>query len=159
MLRLAESDDLRILVEAFARTLVATLTPEKTKHIYNTFLSWSATIRRISVGLFRVQRTDDEALQLRLDAETSYNDDVIRNCTNRRFFCTTNGLTGLGPREMSPADIVVVIRGYPLPLILRPDGELVAEATLHAGGFILAIIEGMVNQISFLLLEIAMWMV
>ena len=43
----------------------------------------------------------------------------MRHCANRRFFRTTCGYIGLGPRRMVLGDIVAVVYGGRVPLILR----------------------------------------
>ena len=129
MLGLAESGDPEPVVKALARTLIATKNPHNSDHIYQTFLGWATTIQRQSIGLFRILSTDNAEARTELDEEKDYNDDVILHCTNRRFFCTTCGGIGLGPSEMSVADIVAVVPGYSRPLVLRPDGDLIAVAT------------------------------
>jgi hypothetical protein len=124
MLGVGNSKDPQPLVESLARTLIATNTPDDTDHIYQTFLGWAMTITHHAPSFFRHLWTDDVTGQRMLKEETGYNDGVIESCTNRRFFCTQRGFVGLGPREVSVADVVVVVYGYPLPLILRRIGAL-----------------------------------
>jgi hypothetical protein len=55
-------------------------------------------------------------------------------CQDRRFFVTTAGRTGLGPRCMQPEDVVVVLRGGFSPFILRKKADsywLIGEAYVH----------------------------
>jgi len=58
----------------------------------------------------------------------------IEYCGGRRFFLTTSGRMGIGPRCMRPGDIVVVLRGGQTPFILRKkvDGYwLLGPAYVH----------------------------
>jgi hypothetical protein len=135
MLKLTESDDPAEIVKGFARTLIASKSLDHTDEIYNTFLGWVSSIRKHSIGLFRRQWTNNPEAQKLLDSAIHYNDEVIRYCTNRRFFCTADGFIGLGPRDMSPADVIVAVPGHSMPLVLRPDGNLVAEATFLGDRF------------------------
>ncbi|KAB2100479.1 hypothetical protein AG0111_0g11322 [Alternaria gaisen] len=53
---------------------------------------------------------------------------------DRRFFVTTDGYMGLGPRCMQPEDIVVVLRGGWMPFILRKKVDsywLIGAAYVH----------------------------
>lgn len=43
-------------------------------------------------------------------------------CTNRRFFLTTSGRIGIGPRAMQAEDFLCVLFGCKWPVILRPKG-------------------------------------
>jgi hypothetical protein len=55
-------------------------------------------------------------------------------CQDRRFFVTSAGRTGLGPRCMQPEDIVVVLRGGYTPFILREKSKgywLIGGAYVH----------------------------
>jgi hypothetical protein len=55
-------------------------------------------------------------------------------CERRRFFVTTAGRIGLGPRCMQPEDVVVVLRGAFTPFILRKksdDHQLLGPAYVH----------------------------
>lgn len=40
---------------------------------------------------------------------------------HRRFFITSRGYFGIGPADAKPEDLVVVLKGGPLPFILRPS--------------------------------------
>lgn len=59
---------------------------------------------------------------------------TARFCWHRRFFVTHGGRLGLGPRTMTPEDLVVVLRGRGMPFIVRKvddHHELVGEAYVH----------------------------
>src|ERR1700722_3448457 len=58
----------------------------------------------------------------------------MRHCANRRFFRTTRGYIGLGPRRMVLGDVVAVVYGGRVPLILRQTLDfysLVGERCVH----------------------------
>jgi hypothetical protein len=55
-------------------------------------------------------------------------------CCDRRFFTTTAGRVGIGPRCMQPEDIVVILRGGRTPFILRKKSDgywLLGDAYVH----------------------------
>ncbi|RWA07142.1 hypothetical protein EKO27_g7968 [Xylaria grammica] len=45
--------------------------------------------------------------------------DLIRDEKHGTFFCTEQGLPGMGPVSMRPGDIVIVLLGCPHPLVVR----------------------------------------
>jgi len=58
----------------------------------------------------------------------------MRHCANRRFFRTTRGYIGLGPRCMVLGDVVAVVYGGRVPLILRQILDfysLIGERCVH----------------------------
>lgn len=42
---------------------------------------------------------------------------------HRAFFATSCGLIGLGPCTMEVCDVVVMLHGFPYPVVLRPKGD------------------------------------
>lgn len=55
---------------------------------------------------------------------------------NRRLFATDNGHLGMGPRQMAPGDVVVILWGGAVPFVLRrrPQGDgywLIGECYVH----------------------------
>jgi hypothetical protein len=53
---------------------------------------------------------------------------------NRRFFVLSNGLIGMGPIAMEADDVIVILRGGPVPYVLRPFGDeymLVGECYVY----------------------------
>jgi hypothetical protein len=124
------------MVEAIARTLTATRTPEENDHIFQAFINWAYMVRKVPTSFFnQVWTDDDERRRAELEDMKQVNDAVIDHCTNRPFFSTKRGFLGLGPREMRPTDIVVVVHRSTLPLILRPNGEVTTEVTFEDGRF------------------------
>ena len=58
------------------------------------------------------------------DAKVSaYDYAVWHALRNRRFFITTSGFMGLGPRTMQPQDQIAVLHGCRWPVILRPGDD------------------------------------
>lgn len=58
----------------------------------------------------------------------------VAPCMCRRFFITHGSRPGLGPRIMSPDDIVVILRGETTPFIVRKvnhHNQLVGAAYVH----------------------------
>jgi hypothetical protein len=58
----------------------------------------------------------------------------MRHCANRRFFRTTCGYIGLGPRCMELQDVVAIVYGGRVPLILRQTLDfysLIGERCVH----------------------------
>ncbi|KAF2993328.1 hypothetical protein E8E13_001822 [Curvularia kusanoi] len=43
--------------------------------------------------------------------------------TKRRLFYTNNGFLGLGPKNIQPGDVIVILYGGYTPFILRPEGD------------------------------------
>lgn len=131
-----DAQDPQPLVEAIARTLTATRIPEETERIFQAFLDWADMVRKVPPSRFSLLWTeDDERCRAGLESIKRVNDAVINHCTNRRFFRTKRGFLGLGPREMRPTDIVVVVHRSTLPLILPRNGEAPAEHTFLEGEF------------------------
>lgn len=106
-------------VSAIARTLTATKTLENTEHILKALLNWAETVRTVTTNFIGAVWTDDESKEADLIDMVQDNNDVIDHCTNRRFFRTKRGFVGLGPREMRPTYIVVVVS--PLALVLPAE--------------------------------------
>jgi hypothetical protein len=131
-----EAQNPQHMVEAIARTLTATRTPEENDRIFQAFINWAYMVRKVPTSFFnQVWTDDDERRRAELEDMKQVNDAVIDHCTNRRFFRTKRGFLGLGPREMRPTDIVVVVHRSSLPLILRPNGEVTTEVTFEDGRF------------------------
>jgi hypothetical protein len=56
------------------------------------------------------------------------------SCYSRRFYITSEGYFGLGPRAMSPGDIVCIFLGGKTPFLIRQQHEsfeIVAETYVH----------------------------
>jgi hypothetical protein len=51
--------------------------------------------------------------------------DILYRHNGRRPFITRKGRLGLGPKEMKVGDVVCIIFGAEVPLVLRPDAEVV----------------------------------
>ncbi len=45
-------------------------------------------------------------------------------CHNRKFFVTTNGYFGIGPRDAQAGDEIHILSGTPVPYVLRKSGDL-----------------------------------
>ncbi|MCJ1387326.1 hypothetical protein MMC18_000168 [Xylographa bjoerkii] len=63
-----------------------------------------------------------------------YQASIAYTAPYRKFFTTTRGTIGLGPRSMRPGDSVCIFSGGLVPFILRKDGtrlRLVGEAYVH----------------------------
>jgi hypothetical protein len=66
--------------------------------------------------------------------DAMYSATHVSNCKSRRFFVTTAGRTGLGPRSMQPGDLVVILRGGRTPFVLRKKADgywLIGPAYVH----------------------------
>ncbi len=80
-----------------------------------------------------------ELVQAAKEAERA----VELRAVRRRFFITSKGFFGLGPRNMEEGDVVFVLYGCSVPVVLRPKGKhwsLIGEA------FVAGIMDGEVVQ-------------
>lgn len=124
------------LQETLARTLIAADTdPGDDEVFYPAFAAWHRAIQALPIAALRLALlvTAEDGEPCPVAQVEAYSDRLTNFCTNRQFFCTTDGFMGLGPREMRPADVVVLSRDYVLPLILRPARRLDDIAQLIGG--------------------------
>jgi hypothetical protein len=91
---------------------------------------------------FGLEEPDEEMMSLGLAVKQARRAIEVR-AHRRRFFVTSRGFFGLGPRNMEEGDAVFVLYGCSVPVVLRPKGEhwsLVGEA------FVAGIMDGEVVQ-------------
>ena len=93
----------------------------------------------LSIAALR-KRDHLEALFIRQAGETNkanpllYQASLAYVAPNRKFFTTTRGFIGLGPRSIRPGDSVCIFGGGRVPFLLRKDGDhhrLVGESYVH----------------------------
>jgi len=85
----------------------------------------------------------------------------IRACYQRLFFATRSGLTGVGPREMLPGDVVALLYGGKMPFLLREDGDgrykLVSDCYVHGimdGEAVTMVENGIIEENDYVLVQL-----
>lgn len=122
--------------DAFWRTLIGNNggyvypAPEQYGDHFASYLSIATTRKRdySEAPLIRQSGDSNKASPLLYQASLTY------VAPNRKFFTTTKGFIGLGPRSVRPGDSVCIFSGGRVPFVLRKDGDhhcLVGESYVH----------------------------
>ncbi|MCJ1479437.1 hypothetical protein MMC13_008123 [Lambiella insularis] len=134
-----------ISIDSIWRTLIGNTggdtypAPEKYRAHFRSYLS-RLTARKRAFSKMIAGNTDlstllaTESKDHRSTTSQLYQASVAYTAPHRKFFTTTKGTIGLGPRSMQPGDLVCVLCGGIVPFILRKDGQrytLIGEAYVH----------------------------
>ncbi|KAL9118904.1 MAG: hypothetical protein Q9187_004543 [Circinaria calcarea] len=122
--------------DAFWRTLIGNNggymypAPEQYGDHFASYLSIAALPKTDYLEALFIKQAGDsnEANPLLYQASLAY------VAPNRKFFTTTKGFIGLGPRSMRPGDSVCIFSGGRVPFVLREDGDqhrLIGESYIH----------------------------
>jgi len=112
---------------ALAMTLVAGFDlqppspPRRAKRALECFLGFVRE-GKLSPDGFDRQQSNQSMRPGSSDVElaSDYLEAMTDACAYRRCFITNSGYFGIGPQVWEPGDIIVVFRGYHLPVMLRP---------------------------------------
>lgn len=89
---------------------------------YHTFMSTGFTKDMLQPGLAGLTDRDDDPSSFTPSADRFFEQCMDDGC-GRTLFITSTGMLVLGPGNMLPGDVVVVLHGTPIPFILRPASD------------------------------------
>jgi hypothetical protein len=93
---------------------------KKPQHLCsNKLLEWIQTVESICKNPGSIVKTSDILQSLR-DIDRAHYNSILYRSTERTIFCTEKGSLGFGPMDMKVNDMIVILHGFPTPIIVRP---------------------------------------